>query len=115
MTEIDDNDTSDSVRLAELLTEAGYISQKDIDEAMQIGKETGMRVGRVLIVSGWLSENQLVAAVKAQTLVNNGKISRGAAVRALKIADEKELSFDSALQKMTATRLQALVKVDTRS
>lgn len=106
-------ETSESVRLAELLTEAGYISQKDIDEATQIGKETGMRVGRVLIVSGWLSENQLVAAVKAQTLVNNGKISRGAAVRALKMADEKELSFDSALQKMTATKLQALVKVDT--
>lgn len=115
MTETSESDAAEQVRLAELLTEAGYISHKDIEEAMQIGKETGMRIGRVLIVSGWLSEGQLVAAVKAQSLVNSGKVTRVNAIRALKIADEKELSLDTALQRMTATRLQALVKVETRN
>lgn len=98
------------VRLGDLLIEASYVSRADLDEAVQIGRETGMRVGRVLIVSGWLSEQQLCAALRAQTLINDGRITRGTALRALRVAQEKDVEFDRALQRVTATRMQALVR-----
>lgn len=98
------------VRLGELLIEAAYVSNADIDEAIQIGRDTGMRVGRVLVVSGWLSETQLMSALRAQALINDGRITKGTAIRALKMAEDKELGFDKALQKVTSTRMQALVR-----
>jgi len=105
-----ENTLTGPVRLGDLLIEAGLVSRADIDEAVQIGRDTGMRVGRVLIVSGWLSETQLNSALRAQSLINDGKVTKGTAVRALKIACDKRLHFDHALERLTSSRLQALVR-----
>ncbi len=61
--------TTDGVRLGDLLTGAGLLQASDLREAMLISKQQGLPVGRVLIMSGYLTEQHLQAAVQAQSLL----------------------------------------------
>jgi hypothetical protein len=60
------------MKIGDLLVELGLVSQKDLNEALQIGKDTGLPIGRVLTMSAFLTESQFQAALKAQSLLKEG-------------------------------------------
>jgi len=71
------------MKIGDLLVELGLVSQKDLNEALQIGKDTGLPIGRVLTMSAFLTESQFQAALKAQSLLKEGVIRMAAVKDAL--------------------------------
>jgi tetratricopeptide (TPR) repeat protein len=61
-------------KIGDLLVELSLVSQKDLNEALQIGKDTGLPIGRVLTMSAFLTESQFQAALKGQSLLKDGLV-----------------------------------------
>lgn len=88
--------------IGELLVKAGLVSQQQIDEAL---KDSGSRerlLGRTLINKGQLSQEQLRAALQAQSLLRDGAIDTFRAFKALTAASTSGLSFDDALSNINS-------------
>ena len=91
---------SSGVRLGDLLTGAGLLQASDLREAMLISKQQGLPVGRVLIMSGFLTEAHLQAAVQAQSLLKDGLIDFDTVIKALSMVGSEELSLDDAFRRL---------------
>jgi len=89
---------STGVRLGDLLTGAGLLKPADLREAMLIAKQQGLPVGRVLIMSAYLTEHQLQAAVRAQSMLKDGLIDQETVLKALTLVGAEDLSLDDALK-----------------
>ncbi|HEY9773408.1 MAG TPA: hypothetical protein V6C81_06325 [Planktothrix sp.] len=88
------------VRLGDLLTGAGLLKPADLREAMLIAKQQGLPVGRVLIMSAYLTEHQLQAAVRAQSMLKDGLIDQETVIKALALVGAEDLSLDDALKSL---------------
>ncbi|HEY9772963.1 MAG TPA: hypothetical protein V6C81_04075 [Planktothrix sp.] len=88
------------ILLGELMMKSSLVTKQDLDEALQIGKETGMRVGRVLIVSGYLTDEHLNAALEVQTLLKEGQLTLDEGVDALRLVQSKDVSLQSAMNEL---------------
>ncbi len=88
------------VRLGDLLTQAGLLSPEELREAMQIAKHQSLPVGRVLIMSGFLSDGQLRAAVQAQSLLKDGVINLETVLQALSIVGKEEMALEDAFRQL---------------
>ncbi len=88
------------VRLGDLLTQAGLLRPEELREAMQIAKHQSLPVGRVLIMSGFLSDGQLRAAVQAQSLLKDGVISLETVLQALSIVGKDEMALEDAFRQL---------------
>ncbi len=78
--------TPNKVKLGELLVDAGIVTFGDLTEAIQVSRRLSVPIGRVLLVSGCVTEYLLEAALEAQPLVKDGTITRESAVEALRKA-----------------------------
>jgi len=87
------------MRIGELLTTLGLVSAKDLNEALQIGRDTGLPVGRVLTMSSFLTEPQLKAALKAQSLLNDGLITMDQVAKAMDLSVLNSIPLEEALAK----------------
>ncbi|MBS2003183.1 MAG: hypothetical protein JST44_16845 [Cyanobacteria bacterium SZAS LIN-5] len=85
------------LRIGELLTQAEILTQKDLDEAMKTARSTGLPIGRVLIMAGFLTEMEFQAAVQAQSLVRDNILPLETAIKALSYLADNEVSFDESL------------------
>lgn len=88
------------VRLGDLLTGAGLLKAEDLRQAMLIAKTQSLPVGRVLIMSGFIIEPHLQAAVQAQSMLKDGLIDLETALGSLRVISRDGLSLDQALSKM---------------
>ncbi len=59
--------TGQKKRIGDILLELGYISQDQLDKAIQEAKRTGVMLGEVLTRLGWVTEDQLNAALGIQS------------------------------------------------
>ncbi|HEY9788855.1 MAG TPA: hypothetical protein V6D22_00560 [Candidatus Obscuribacterales bacterium] len=84
-------------KLGKLLLDARILSELDLKRALENARESGLPLGRVLSVSGQLSEPLLVSCLNAQVLLRDGKINRDQAVKALAAAHARQTSFEQAL------------------
>lgn len=87
-------------RLGELMIEIGIVSRHDLNSALQISQDIGLPVGRVLIMSGWITESQLQAAVQVQSLLKDGLITMETAIQAAKLLTNKGMSLQEALSQV---------------
>ncbi|MEG1001782.1 MAG: ATPase, T2SS/T4P/T4SS family [Clostridium sp.] len=53
-------------RLGDLLVELGYITQKQVDEAIKIQKTTSKRLGRIFVEQGLITEESLINLLELQ-------------------------------------------------
>lgn len=88
------------LRLGDLLTGAGLLKAEELRQAMLIAKTQGLPVGRVIIMSGFMLEQHLQAAVQAQSLLKDGLITSDAAISALRNAAREGTTLDEALSKL---------------
>ena len=86
------------IRLGILMIDAGLITRDELEECLRMSRETGLPVGRMLLVSAKTNETVLQAAVQAQSLLKDGLIDLETAYRALKIVKDEKKSFDNALK-----------------
>jgi hypothetical protein len=91
---------SQSIRIGELLVLSGALDSGDVVEAVTVSRRLAMPIGRVLIVSGCISEELLEASLQAQVLVWEGSISIELAEAALKLVVSNGVSLSVALAEL---------------
>lgn len=75
--------STDKATLGCLLVDSGFISAEQVDNAQKISYETGMRLGRVLILNNLISHSLLTQALDLQAMVRKGRMSLSQAVEML--------------------------------
>src|SRR3982750_2741409 len=91
------------IRLGILMIDAGLITREELEECLRMSRETGLPVGRMLLVAAKTTEKVLQAAVQAQSLLKDGLIDLETAYQALRIVKEEKKSFDYALKQLNVT------------
>ncbi|MBX3076018.1 hypothetical protein KF728_15750 [Candidatus Obscuribacterales bacterium] len=82
------------------MIDAGLITRDELEECLRMSRETGLPVGRMLLVAAKTSETVLQAAVQAQSLLKDGLIDLDTAYKALRIVKDEKKSFDNALKQL---------------
>jgi hypothetical protein len=78
-----------STRLGDLLVEAGIVTREQLEDALASNHSSGLPLGRVLVLSGVLTDQLLVAALNAQMVLRKGAIERKDAIRSISSAAHK--------------------------
>lgn len=99
--------TSGTNKLGELLLAAGFVNQKQLEDALLKSKSSGVPFGRLLVLNSILSEALLASALNAQILVRDGKITREQAVQGLIAARERQIVVELPLIESGYYRLPA--------
>lgn len=85
-------------QLGDLLVESGIISRDDFYRALQSSIRSGLPLGR-LIVAGGLAESSLVeSAVRCQSLIRRGSLSRQQGVSCLRRCKDSGCEIEHALE-----------------
>jgi len=89
---------ADEVRLGELLLQFGMMQRKELEEALQIVDQTGLGLGRVLVLSQHINEKILDAAIHCQSMLRSNRIDMPSAKLAIQaVAAGKHRTFEEAL------------------
>jgi hypothetical protein len=86
-----------TVRLGEILITAGFLDKAQLDQALRDGKETALPLGRILVLGRTLSEELVSAALTAQVLLRDGRISFDQAIAGLKASRQRRIAVETAL------------------
>jgi hypothetical protein len=76
--------TETANKLGSLLLAGELITQGQLADALNTSQHLGLPLGRILVLKGTLSEDQVQAALEAQILMRDGRLVREDAVHALK-------------------------------
>lgn len=90
--------TKDTTPLGELLIDAGYVTREQLQQSLDKNSSTGLPFGRLLVLSGALTEGLLTGALNAQILIRDGKLSKSQAAEALKEAKARQVSVEVQLK-----------------
>lgn len=86
------------VRVGDLLMQAGILTSDYIKNALHNFEQRGLPIGKVLVMSGYLSEQQLRTALEVQSLINDGLLPIDVAVQVLQIAHRDKVPLVEAFQ-----------------
>lgn len=84
--------------IGDLLTQAELVSIGDLTDAVRVSQKTGLPVGRVLVSNGMVSEPELQAGLKAQSLLRENLVVASQALQALKMVRSNNVDLDQALK-----------------
>ncbi len=90
--------TKDTTPLGELLIEASYVNREQLAASLDRASSSGLPFGRILVLSGVLTEGLLTGALNAQILIRDGKLSKAQAAEALKEAKQRQVSVEVQLK-----------------
>jgi hypothetical protein len=93
-------------KLGELLVDSTMITQDQLNEALSTSAETGMPLGRVLTFKRTISEEFLVAVLRAQRVIREGVVSRAEAVEALKEVKKHSISLEESLEQIGYVKMR---------
>lgn len=85
---------------ARLLTDAGLISQSDIERVCDTTEKSAIKVGKKVLGTGAISEAILYTALRTYSLYNQGFISAEQATTALRKSKTENLTLDETLAKL---------------
>lgn len=88
------------MRLGRVLIEIGMVSEENLNQALSIAKDVGLPVGRVLVMSDFVSESNLQAAVQIQSLLKDGLLDLDTARKAAPLILSDSVSLEQALQQI---------------
>lgn len=89
-----------TIRLGELLYEAGFIGHDEKDKFLNDALESGLPLGRIILLYGNISKEMLSAALTAQVLVRDGKVTREQAIKALKTTRRRRNNLEDSLKEL---------------
>jgi hypothetical protein len=96
MLTVDKKKNSGSPRIGELFVEAGLVKQQTVSECLLISKNTQLPLGRVLIMSGHVTEPDVDCAVQAQEMIKSGQVTRETAKRLVRMVHCNKVSIEEA-------------------
>lgn len=79
--------------------QAEILSSEFIRDALHRFEQRGLPIGKVLVMSGYLSENELRNALEVQSLVNDGHLPLEVAIEVLKLSHKENISLSDAFQR----------------
>jgi len=88
---------SPSILIGDLLVRAGLVTREQLAGSIPLSSQTGLPVGRVLIGNGFLAEDKLHAALRAQSLIRDNVLPIDIAIAGLQKMNAEQLLFDDAL------------------
>lgn len=94
------NKKTPQVLIGDLLVKAELVTLGQFADAMPISLKTGLPVGRVLIGSGYLTEDKFKSAVQAQSLIRDSLLHFDLAIKALRMVSEQRISLENALNEL---------------
>jgi hypothetical protein len=83
--------------LGKLCVSAGIISEKQVEDALEVSRINGKPLGQVLVIFALLSESALGTALELQELMRSSRIPSHNAVKALNLVYVQNLSVQEAL------------------
>lgn len=86
------------IRVGDLLMQAGILSSEFIRQSLHNFERRGLPIGKVLVMSGYLTEQQLRIALEVQSLINDGHLPLELGVEVLALAHKDKLSLSDAFQ-----------------
>ena len=92
----------ESMLIGELLRRAKLVTVDDLANAMKVSGQSGLPIGRVLVMLGIIRNDTLKAAILAQSLVRDRLLSLETAVRAVEVAAARRLSLTDSLEYLGA-------------
>ncbi|HEY9784620.1 MAG TPA: hypothetical protein V6D17_04395 [Candidatus Obscuribacterales bacterium] len=84
-------------KLGQLLLDAGVVEMEQLEDGLQTCFNTGLPLGRVLVLKGVLSDVTAYAALTAQMLLRQGKITRGQALEGLCLSAQRKTTLEESL------------------
>jgi len=87
----------EKVKLGELLKMAGFITERDIQKALDLSQKNASLMGKILLINGVIDEGLLHAALRCQFLLREHFLKQEQAIVALTYCHKMKCSFDDAL------------------
>ncbi len=106
-----DKTNSATNKLGGLLTEAGLITQEQLEQGLNQCQMSGLPLGRVLVAMGFMSESLLAAALNAQILIRDNKIQRELAIQGVRACHERQISIEQSLSGVLQMPVQDTVRL----
>ncbi|HEY9784044.1 MAG TPA: hypothetical protein V6D17_01495 [Candidatus Obscuribacterales bacterium] len=97
-------------RLGELVLAAGWVSQEQLDEALTTVESSGLPLGRVLVLTGLISEGALKTAIDMQVAIRDGSVSRDEGIEKLH-GTSSQLSVARTSRQMAAPALDKILRL----
>lgn len=91
---------SQSCRLGELLLELEMVREEDLKEVMQLAMQINLPLGRALILSNRLKEEELRAVLQIQHLLRSNAIDMDAAKSAFSIVQRDNVTVAAAIESL---------------
>lgn len=88
------------VRIGDVLTRAGILSDDQLDDRLEIARTIGQPLGQTLVQLGDLSKYQLRCVVTVQSLVGDGLLDQTKAVEAVKLVCREGESLEQAFTQL---------------
>src|SRR5688572_30442688 len=92
------SDLQKDMRFGNLMIQLGLLSETDLSEAAQLAVELALPLGKVLVMSGFLTDPQLHAIVQAQSMLKDQVLEIDEAQRAIAIVSSTGVSWTEALK-----------------
>lgn len=86
-----------SLKIGTLLLQAGIVTEEDLADSVQVAKRMRLPLGRVLVGTGFLSDEILNASLSAQSLIRDSIVPHEVGVKALKAVNKRGITFEDAL------------------
>ncbi len=96
----------ESVRVGDLLTSAGIVTEGDKITAVEVGLESHRQIGDVLVQSGMISNATLEESLKLQDLVAQGHLNATQAAEILRTAHTQGVTVRAVLEEKLARKEQ---------
>jgi hypothetical protein len=75
---------TESTTIGQLLLEANVLNETQLEDAQRASYQSGMRLGRMLVLKGFVDAKELEKALEIQTLIRQRRLERGTAIETLR-------------------------------
>lgn len=91
--------SQNAVKLGELLIRSEILTSQQLLESIELAKQTGTPIGRMLVMCGAVSENVLYGSVQIQSMIRENQLDIDAAVALLTIVHKEDIPLHEAMVK----------------
>lgn len=117
-----DNSVSDNqmgksepgIRLGELTKALGLVKETQLAATLRRALQAGLPIGRALVMSGYLTEDELNTALEIQALLRVGEITLNEGVQAFTIATTESVALGEALKRLGIMKVAQARSLNTK-
>lgn len=88
-----------AVKLGDLLIRSGILTSQQLLESIELAKQTGTPIGRMLVMCGAVSENVLHGSVQIQSMLRENQLDIESGIKLLMLVAKEDIPLQEALIK----------------